>query len=385
MERSYIFCTIKETYLLERRSKTICSAKGKGNETMKIMLDLIMTLKRYTSKEKNILSGPLNKEQIVEKMKKDYRDDEITYKKVRKRLDMLCEMEENLPEEERTVGYRINYVNGQKRKTDYYYNNSITDYEFKFLVDSVMSSMIFNSSDAQQLAKRIQGLSGKHLRDITPYANDSYGKQRFTLATNVLENVKIITEALKSNAFISFQWYVYDVSNQKVGVKYKDNRTVKPVKLILNNGRYLLLARYQNSKKIYNYNVDLMQNISVEAKIKEEKMDAFDFERNFQRAPYILQHPYNMGGETRQYKLRVNREYFSRVVDTFSYEIKVIAEKETEKTVDIYVTSSRMGMKYWLLHNYDVAELIDNKDQELAKELNEAVEQLHDKYSFKSK
>lgn len=109
--------------------------------------------------------------------------------------------------------------------------------------------------------------------------------------------------------------------------------------------------------------------------IREEEI-----QRNFERAEYLLQTPYNFGGEIRTYKLRVQKEYFSRLVNTFSYGIKIIDGTETEKTVDVRIKATKRGMVYWLLHHYDVAELIENKDEELGKELRDAVESLYKRY-----
>ena len=41
-----------------------------------------------------------------------------------------------------------------------------------------MYGKIFNSEQAKSFAKRVQNLSGKNLKDINPYVNDSFGKQR---------------------------------------------------------------------------------------------------------------------------------------------------------------------------------------------------------------
>lgn len=100
--------------------------------------------------------------------------------------------------------------------------------------------------------------------------------------------------------------------------------------------------------------------------------------KNFVRAQYLLQHPYNMGGNPDFFKLRVKREYLSRAVDTFSYETKVIANSTNENTVDIRVKSSLEGMKRWLLFNYDIAEVIEPPD-ELRDALIEASNDLSEK------
>lgn len=91
-------------------------------------------------------------------MHREY-DKSITDKQVRKALKDLTDSELNLPDEQKIIRYRI--YDNERRKTDYYYNNIITDVEFKFLIDSVLYSNIFNNERAMDLAGRIQTLSGR--------------------------------------------------------------------------------------------------------------------------------------------------------------------------------------------------------------------------------
>ena len=67
-------------------------------------------------------------------------------------------------------------------------------------------------------------------------------------------------------------------------------------------------------------------------------------------------------------------------MNIFSYGIEIIDGTETEKTVDVRVKATKRGMVYWLLQHYDVAALIENKDEELWKELRDAVESLYERY-----
>lgn len=338
---------------------------------------LIELLKNNTGEDKNSKEiKTMQQNEIYEKLHADYPD--ITLKKVRTCLKNLVEEEANLPDEEKTICYEERYG----RKTNYYYNKSstdISDVELKYLIDSIMYGKIFNSKQAKSFAKRVQNLSGKNLKDITPYVNDSFGRQRFTLETDVLQNIDIILKAIKSGQCISFSWNVYDIVNGKVETREIYRATVKPIRLILNEGRYCAHVRYEKGRKIYTYNVDLMKKIRVvpgfQDGIREEEI-----QRNFERAEYLLQTPYNFGGEIKTYKLRVQKEYFSRLVNTFSYGIKIIDGTETEKTVDVRIKATKRGMVYWLLHHYDVAELIENKDEELGKELRDAVESLYERY-----
>lgn len=346
---------------------------------MKLSYLIINVLKKYSSKEKTSETKPLTRKEITRRLQQEY-SKEITEKKVRTSLDAIIFYESYLNDSEKTICYKTYGGKNQERHTDYYYNNSISDVELKFLIDSVLYSKIFNDSTAKDLARRIQGLSGKNLKDITNYANDAFGKQRYTLETNVIQNIDIILKASKEEKYIEFQWNLYGVENGKISLMKKDKRTVKPIKLILDNGRYFLLARHLQSKKIYTYSVDLMTKVKILTNIQNDGFKNENIENNFKRAQYILQHPYMMGGEEKKYKIRVQKNYLSRLVDDFSYEIKISPYSETETTVDVIISASRKGILYWLLQHYDIAELVENNDEELEKELSDAVKKLYDKY-----
>ena len=343
----------------------------KGGKNMELLYCIMDVLKEHTNEKKT-----LTRQEITDKIQNKY-DDKITYKMVRTKLDSMIDHESTLPDEQRTIFYSTKYVNDQERHSDYYYKNAITDFEYKFLIDSILSSKIFNNQKAESLIKRIQALSGKGLSDITKYAKNNLIKQRYSLEQDVIKNIELILKAKQEKSFIQFQWNVYDVKNKKVELRKVEQRTIKPLKLVLNGGKYYCLARHLNSEKIYTYSVELMTEILLVPSIGDE-IDERAFEQKFSRTEYALQHPFMFGGETRQYKIRVARKYISRVVEDFSYEIKIIAE--ADETVDIRISTSSKGMVYWLLKNYDIAELIDNKDEELERELAQAIEQLNKKY-----
>ena len=245
-----------------------------------------------------------------------------------------------------------------------------------------MYSKILDKETALDLAKRIQGLSGKYLKNSTRYVSNNFGKLRYNLDIDVFKNIEVISEAIDRNKFIRFVWNVYDVEGGKRFLRVKDKRVMKPIYIIMDSGRYYLHMRYENSPKIYTYSVDLMNNIEIMENKMDDGLGKGNFKSDFVRAQYALRHPYMMGGEINRYTLRVNTEYFSRLVDSFSYEIRILPGTQTETTVDVLVPSSKAGMKYWLLQNYEVAELIGDTDsnKELRKELREAVEVLYSKY-----
>ena len=326
---------------------------------------VLEVLKKYSSKEKTYDTKPLSCAEIVEHINNDFAKEieesarkKISYKRVRAILKRIVDSEDK--SETKSIYCSVSERAGEDYKTGYWTSRSISDVELKFLIDSVMYSKIFNSRKAQDLAKRIQDLSGKNLYNMTSYANSTFGKQRLLTNIDVLDNIKKLMYAEKKNAFVSFVFCNYDVEGKQVVLKEKHKRIVKPLYIILDEGRYFLLARHQNSEKIYTYSIDLMSKLVIDTNL-QDKVDDEDLKNNlnFIRAEYPLAHPYNMGGDIGHFRLRVSRKFFSRVVDAFSYRIEIVADNPKADTVDIKVDASEEGMKKWLLANYDIVEVLN--------------------------
>ena len=347
---------------------------------------IMEVLRNHSSKTKTRDTKPLNVTEITNYLIQDFPDEHraksITKRRVRRALNNMINSELSKEDKDKSIRYTVYERNGEEYKTNYWTPRSISDMELKYLIDSVLYSKIFDSETAQDLAGRIQQMSGKNLYRMTSYAaGNLFGRQRLTIDVDVLENVRLIMNAAGRDAFISFHWNVYDVVGTKIGLKRIRSYTVKPIKIILNDGRYFMLARYQDNDKLYTFSVDLMSEITVNNKI-QDKVKTENLERSFDRARYSLQHPYNMGGYPKHFELRVKRDYLSRVVDMFSYEIEIIPDSITETTVDIRVKASPEGMKRWLLFHYDGVEILDPGD-EFEEQLLEAVNALCEKYRRK--
>lgn len=352
---------------------------------MYVALKILELLKRETDED-----HPLRQKEIIELLKQRYPNDveQFTAGKVSRRIKELCYM--NPP----ILGY-TSYDKGkdidvEKNKedlqrasyeqfTNIYYINSISNFEFKFLIDSIMSSRIFSTEKAKELATRVQHLASKSLETLTKYVSGGYGSQKYLFEDDVLKNVQMIQEAIDDYKSIHFSWNVYDVNNQGIYRRYIKDYEAIPLELIMHDGRYTLLLRFPHKEKVYNYNVDLMTNIEKIDQQKDEIKDDI-FKVNFQQSVYNIKHPFNFGGEVRTYQLRVQRDYFSRLVNDFSYNIDIIKGTLNEKTVDVKVEASSKGMMYWLLQHYDVATLLTKTDENLNEELSQAVKQLYDCY-----
>lgn len=334
---------------------------------MELSYMIVEVLKKYSSKE-----NALNQTQLLERLRGDYPhlEDEITQKKVRSALEKMIAQESALPDESKALRYT-----SAERKKRFWTSNSLCDVELKFLVDSVVYSNIINTQNARNLAKRIQGLSGKRLRDLTPYASGAFGKQKYIAGIDVLKNAETITAAQDAGRKVSFSLNVYTVQNGKIVLHPANEHTVSPLTMVLHSGRYYLLACY-DSDRIYNFRVDLMTDVRQAAEPARHNVPAL---KSFRRDAFVLQHPMLYAGQVRHFTLRVRKDSLTQIVDTFSDSAMVVPGSETEYTVDLRVDASDGAMKHRLLQYGDIVEAV-NMPEDFADELKQSVEALSKKY-----
>lgn len=105
--------------------------------------EILEILKQYTSAitsmdtKKELQEKTLNCKEITAYLSAKY-GKEITYKRVIRSMKHLLESEALLPNSQQIIG-----IIGETKRKRYYYKNSISDVELKYLIDCVMHSKIF--------------------------------------------------------------------------------------------------------------------------------------------------------------------------------------------------------------------------------------------------
>lgn len=344
---------------------------------MELSYLIIEVLKRHSSEKKQYDTRPLNQAEILYFLQKDYPhlSDEITEKKVRRAVEKMVAQESALPDPYKTL--RFHEKNG--RITGYWVANTLSDLELKFLIDSVMYGTIINTQNAQSLAKRLQGLSGKALRELTKYASGAFGKQKYLPDIDVLENVNSIMQAQRKQRKVQFQLNAFDVQDDQIVLSPTEKHTVSPLDVFLHNGRYYLAAAYNNSNTVYFFRVDLMTDICQQDGERARKRDDFAALKDVRRDHFMLKHPVMYGGREKRFKLRIKRKYFTQLVDTFSHSLTILPGSDTADTVDVLVDAIDEAMRLWLLPYGDIAEVLD-MDSEFAGKMRKSIEILRKKY-----
>lgn len=334
---------------------------------MELSYMIVEVLKRHSSEQ-----NPLNQTQLLQRLHSDYPHlaEEITQKKVRTALEKILTQESTLPDGSKMLRYT-----DAERKKRFWTDNSLGDAELKFLVDCVVYSNIINTSNARSLAKRIQALSGKRLRDLTPYASGAFGNQKYTADVDVLKNVETIATAQEAGRKICFNLSVYTLQNGKIALRPVKEHTLSPLETVLHNGRYYLLACY-DSDKVYSFRVDLMTGIRQTEEPARRDVPSL---KSFRRDAFMQQHPVMYTGRVRRFTLRVKKDSLTQITDAFSDAVTVVPGSETEDTVDLWVDATDGAMKHWLLRYGDVVEAV-NMPEDFAVELKKGVEALAKKY-----
>ena len=120
------------------------------------------------------------------------------------------------------------------------------DTELKFIVDSILYNRNIPKSNTAQLIKKVYGLTGPRLKEMTPYI-ESFNKYSKTGNKEVFLNIELIEEAIKKGCRIRFKYCVYNVDKQLVP-KYNGNvYEASPYRLIMKQQRYYLMSKNQNN------------------------------------------------------------------------------------------------------------------------------------------
>ena len=256
---------------------------------------------------------------------------------------------------------------------------TISDSEWMFLMDSVLYSKILTKKEADNLAKRITALAGKSFSDLTGYRFRMEGQPYFHdnekidgsighIEGRVLKQVYLIREAIKRKRKVKFTLNIYKYIHKKQGPELKPygktGRVCSPYDVVYSNGRYYMLGADLNTErsegqKYKLYRIDLMTDVSItkaEARTREEAgiWDTADLYK------YRMENPYMFTGEVRPVRLRVDSEQFTQIVDWFGDNFRVVGcDADKDAYYDIEVKVNMNSFIYWVLQYSGCVQVLD--------------------------
>ena len=134
--------------------------------------------------------------------------------------------------------------------------------ELKLLMDAVQSSRFITQKKSDALIRKLEGLASIH--QARQLQRQVYVSGRIKVMNeSIYYNVDRLHGALSAQKAITFKYFDYDISRQKVFRRDGKRYTVSPYGLIWDNENYYLVAFDHVNQEMRHYRVDKMADIVV--------------------------------------------------------------------------------------------------------------------------
>lgn len=224
-----------------------------------------------------------------------------------------------------------------KKKYYYYYvvNRPLDTAEVVLLADALKSSRL----SARQKNALIEKLSGL----LCSYQAESVSKHLVSVAdekksgASIIYNVDAIERAIDENKQISFLYFDYDRTHNKVYRKNGEKYVVNPVVMVWDRNNYYLLCFSDNHENIATYRIDKMDKVWVSEidRTPHREYELFDTEEYCKQAFSMF------GGEKQKVTLLFDPEILSEIFDRFGDGVRVVEQSEKVYSAEVEVQVSK--------------------------------------------
>lgn len=243
--------------------------------------------------------------------------------------------------------------------------------EIKFLIDAIYSSKIISGEQAKDLSKKIYSTLSKYEQKDYSYIHKS---TEITRTTNkeFFYNIDIITEAIKTNKKIKFNYLIYN--NKGKLIERRDGYTYKvsPYYLVNNFGKYYLICNLNHHEDHTNFRLDYISNIELTDEDRVPIIDVKTLGKDFSINRHINEHVYMFGGNVITAKVLIKKDYaITYIYDWFGKNATL--RNENDKLY-AYIKTDDRAFLYWSLQYCEEFKVIEpeylkNKVIEHAKEI----------------
>lgn len=282
-------------------------------------------------------------------------------------------------------GERIYCRSTNGRRTNYWIEGVITDAELGLLVDMVLASKILTQEESQSLAVRLIHLSGKELDDAMKYRHRVKKQPYIAKEINempiaiseVAQRAYLLRKAIEQQKKVCFTLNVYDYDGKHIYLRPcgKKERICSPYDLIMSNGRYYALGAETEQSGSIRYKlwrVDLMTNLSITNETAKTAKEAGISAELDDISKYRRENPYMFLGEKRIVRFKIERDYFTQVVDWFGDDFTVIPPQKGEETDESYLTIqvrvSTNSFIFWVLQYGGCTEVMEQNGDDCFRE-----------------
>lgn len=244
-------------------------------------------------------------------------------KTVRDDVDMLC-----------NAGYEI-LIDRDGKSNSYHFGTRTFELpELKMLVDAVSSSRFISAEKSEALIKKLTSLTSS-------YEAEDLTAKIFTADRIKADNGKIflttdvVSRAIEQEKKVSFQYYDYLPSKEKVLRNNGEVYIISPYALIWSDDRYYLVGFSDKRQELTPFRVDRMTvpQITEEPAVKNTSFNPADFTNKV-----VQMYP---SGVEQTVTLRCKNENMRSVIDKFGEEIKVEVIDTQHFTAKVQVQPSQ--------------------------------------------
>ncbi len=245
-------------------------------------------------------------------------------------------------------------IESARSKTTGYYLASRTFElpELKLLVDSVQSSKFITHKKTLELIRKIESLCSVY--EAQSLQRQVYVANRIkTMNESIYYNVDKIHSGIGDNQQISFKYFEYAVTKEKVFKKNGDRYIVSPFALTWDDENYYLIAYDSQAGMIKHYRVDKMTDILV----TREKRDGLEIFQNLDIALYSKKLFSMFSGEEVTVRIQFKNRLIGVVLDRFGRDVTIIQSGEDHFTISVDVAVSQQFLA-WICSFGDEAKIL---------------------------
>ena len=207
--------------------------------------------------------------------------------------------------------------------------------ELKLLVDSVQSSKFITHKKSMMLIKKIESLCSVYEAQTLSRQVVVAGRIK-TMNESIYYNVDKIHTGIGDNRKISFQYFEYSITKEKVFRRDGERYIVSPFALTWDNENYYLIAYDADAERIKHYRVDKMTDIQVTG----QRRDGLEHFKNLDVAVYAKKLFSMFSGEEETVRIEFTNRLIGVVIDRFGKDAWVAPSDDDHFVVRVGVAVS---------------------------------------------
>lgn len=207
--------------------------------------------------------------------------------------------------------------------------------ELKLLVDAVQSSKFITRKKSEELIKKIENLTGKY--QAAKLQRQVFVANRIkTMNESIYYTVDYIHTAISENSKISFKYFDWTSSKEKVLRHNGKDYVISPWALTWDDENYYLVAYDSETNMIRHYRVDKITNI----KVLPEKREGQESFSEFDMALYSKSVFGMFGGKAEYVSLLCHESLAGIIIDRFGTDIVFLKRDSNHFEINVNVVLS---------------------------------------------